>query len=166
MKQLVTNSIAKGYLGAFGVNGTLSDFVVQMSSSLEFGDVQSTIALSKSKLFKKSPKDIAAQIVTQIENSKELNGICSKITVGGNGYINFKFSNEQLASFANTAIRSDKVGAPDSASNKSTVVAIDYSSPNIAKEMHVVSIYIYIYACVCIYVYDEYIYINVCKCMW
>ena len=143
LRQLLSKTVVNGYSAVFGISCNLNDNIVQLSSSLDFGDVQSTVALSKAKILGKPPKEIAMKIVSHIKSSNELNGICNDITVGGNGYINFKFSDDQIASFANAALNNNNIGPSDDTAANSTgeVIAIDYSSPNIAKEMHVVMSY-------------------------
>lgn len=91
-----------------------------------FGDYQANGAMAAAKAMKTNPRELAQNIV----NSLDLAGVAEKIEIAGPGFINIHLDKNWLAK----QLASEKE-ILDSDS-KQTVV-IDYSSPNLAKEMHV-----------------------------
>ena len=137
----------------------------------EFGDFQSNYALANAKMLKMQPKVLATLLQESIlldmnnNNNNNNNSIFSNVTVAGSGYINFTLSNGQLEHFIQDMYNNISGNNNSSSSSSSSVfeegqdrqhIVVDYSSPNIAKEMHVV--------CVCVYV-CVYVYMYVCVCV-
>ncbi|KLO22416.1 arginyl-tRNA synthetase [Marinitoga sp. 1197] len=104
--------------------------VVQKTANENFGDFQTNYAMINAKTLKKSPRSIAQEIVDNIPE----NNIIEKVEIAGPGFINFYIRNEFLTGYL-LKIENEK---PDFSfiKDKGTVV-IDYSSPNIAKPMHI-----------------------------
>ena len=97
----------------------------------EFGDYQANGIMSVAKKLGKNPRDFAQAVV----DSVELNDIAESVDVAGPGFINIRLKLEWLNQFVNEASNDSRVGI-QLVSNPSKVV-IDYSHPNLAKEMHV-----------------------------
>ncbi|CAM3460990.1 arginine--tRNA ligase [Pseudostreptobacillus hongkongensis] len=102
---------------------------LQNSTKKEFGDFQSNFAMSKSKVIGKNPRVIAEELISKFDGKD----IISKIEVAGPGFINIfvtdSILNEETAKLINEKYEYN-------VANDETVI-IDYSSPNIAKRMHV-----------------------------
>ena len=103
---------------------------IQNSTKKEFGDFQTNFAMVSSKLIGKNPREIAN---TLVENFAE-NDIIEKLEIAGPGFINIYLKN----SFLNEEIKKVENEKYDfSFLNTDKTVIIDYSSPNIAKRMHI-----------------------------
>ncbi|BBM56397.1 arginyl-tRNA synthetase [Leptotrichia trevisanii] len=103
---------------------------IQNSTKKEFGDFQTNFAMVSSKLIGKNPREIAN---TLVDNFAE-NDIIEKLEIAGPGFINIYLKN----SFLNEEIKKVENEKYDfSFLNTNKTVIIDYSSPNIAKRMHI-----------------------------
>ena len=103
---------------------------VARSGRPEFGEYQFNGAMALAKTLKQKPRDIAQQILEQVK----LDDVASKLEIAGPGFINIHLRDDWLAEQCNVALDDARVGIP--AQQPQTVV-VDYSSPNLAKEMHV-----------------------------
>jgi arginyl-tRNA synthetase len=116
---------------AFGDEYADTDPILVPASNPKFGDFQANMALSLAKNLGKKPRDIAQQVVDNLDVSD----ICEKPEIAGPGFINLRLQTSYLEAQLN-AIQSDRrLGVPTAKQPKREVV--DFSSPNIAKEMHV-----------------------------
>lgn len=107
------------------------DPILVPASNPKFGDYQSNIALSISKKLGQPPREIAAQL---IQNLNVIN-ICQPPTVAGAGFINLTLKPDYLEAQLNAIQADTRLGIPMAKTPKRVIV--DFSSPNIAKEMHV-----------------------------
>jgi arginyl-tRNA synthetase len=97
----------------------------------EFGHYQCNSPLKLSKLFKQNPREIAQKIVQSIGK----NTLFAKIEIAGPGFINFSFSQEFINLRLQSMLKSSKIGVDEAINRKKIIV--DFSSPNVAKELHV-----------------------------
>jgi arginyl-tRNA synthetase len=98
---------------------------IQLSGKPEFGDYQVNGAMAAAKTLKQKPRDIAEQVVA----AAEVDDLAAKLEVAGPGFINVHLKPE----FLSQAL----AAAPIAAAAEAQRVVVDYSSPNLAKEMHV-----------------------------
>jgi arginyl-tRNA synthetase len=97
----------------------------------ERADAQINGALALAKRIGSNPRDIAQAVV----DSGVLDGVASELEIAGPGFVNVTLSPEFLAAQLGAIAADDRLGVP-SATTPLTVV-VDYSAPNVAKEMHV-----------------------------
>ncbi|MGV4193741.1 arginine--tRNA ligase [Citrobacter freundii] len=103
---------------------------VRQSAKVQFGDYQANGMMSVAKKLGMAPRQLAEQVLTHLD----LNGIASKVEIAGPGFINIFLDPAFLAQHVQQALASDRLGVTQP--TKQTVV-VDYSAPNVAKEMHV-----------------------------
>ncbi|WAT01914.1 arginine--tRNA ligase [Rouxiella chamberiensis] len=103
---------------------------VRQSAKAQFGDYQANGVMSVAKTLKMPPRQLAEKVVELLD----LSGIASKIEIAGPGFINIFLDNGFVAANADAALADPKLGI--SPVEQQTIV-IDYSAPNVAKEMHV-----------------------------
>ncbi len=105
------------------------------ASKPEFGDFQANGALPLAKPLKQSPRQIAAAIVEQLQADAEFTALCFDPQIAGPGFINLTIRPERLAAELASRLGDQRLGVP--AVENAAPVVVDFSSPNIAKEMHV-----------------------------
>jgi arginyl-tRNA synthetase len=115
----------------FGEDFATAAPLVVPASNPRFGDYQANIALSLAKQLKQKPRAIAEQLV----NSLDLSDICEPLEIAGPGFINITIKPAYLAEKINQISKDTRLGV-EKAPEKQRVI-VDFSSPNIAKEMHV-----------------------------
>lgn len=103
---------------------------VRQSAKIQFGDYQANGMMAVAKKLGMAPRQLAEQVLTHLD----LNGIASKVEIAGPGFINIFLDPAFLAQHVQQALASERLGVTQPA--KQTVV-VDYSAPNVAKEMHV-----------------------------
>ncbi|MEJ2406238.1 MAG: arginine--tRNA ligase [Candidatus Thiodiazotropha sp.] len=104
---------------------------VAPSKNAKFGDYQANGAMAAAKAMGSNPRELAQVIC----NKLPLNGIAEKAEVAGPGFINIYLSQTWLATLLSEAIRDPRLAIPRK--SQPDCVVLDYSSPNLAKEMHV-----------------------------
>ncbi len=97
----------------------------------QFGHFQSNVALRLAKEQKRPPREVATDIVARLDVSD----LCEPPEIAGPGFINFRIRSDVLAQAA-TAVLEDPHHGLSRTSHPQRVV-IDYSAPNVAKQMHV-----------------------------
>ncbi len=103
---------------------------VRQSAKVQFGDYQANGVMAIAKKLGMAPRQLAEQVLTHLD----LNGIASKVEIAGPGFINIFLAPEFLAANVSEALKSGRLGV---AKPQPQTIVIDYSAPNVAKEMHV-----------------------------
>ena len=105
--------------------------MIRTSQDSKFGDYQANCAMPLGKRLDKPPREIAQQIV----DSLEIDDLCDVVEIAGPGFINLRLRDDFLIDQLTAAVHDDRLGV-DAATIQRKYV-IDYSSPNVAKPMHV-----------------------------
>ena len=109
------------------------------ASKPEFGDFQANGALPLAKPLKQAPRQIAGAIVEALQVDPAFTALCLEPQIAGPGFINLTIRPECLAAEVSARLGDPRLGVPEVHSDGATdaAVVVDFSSPNIAKEMHV-----------------------------
>ena len=113
---------------AFGEEYAKTDPVIHRSERTDF---QADVAMALAKKIGKSPREVAAAIVDRLD----VKDLCAKVEVAGPGFINLTLAPEFLAREVGLIAADPEAGLTPAAAPETVV--IDYSAPNVAKEMHV-----------------------------
>jgi arginyl-tRNA synthetase len=124
----LTSRVADALRGA-GIDESLA--VVTTAADTRFGDYQTNAAMVAAKGLKKNPREVAAQILAHLK----VEDLCESPTVAGAGFINFKVLDTALSEAVNTVGADEHLGVL--LVEKPKTIIIDFSSPNVAKPMHV-----------------------------
>ncbi|MCI1897274.1 MAG: arginine--tRNA ligase [Enterobacter sp.] len=103
---------------------------VRQSAKVQFGDYQANGVMAVAKKLGMPPRQLAELVLTHLD----LGGIASKTEIAGPGFINIFLEPAFLATHVDAALKSDRLGVTQPPAQ---TIVIDYSAPNVAKEMHV-----------------------------
>ncbi len=116
---------------AFGAEYAEADPLLMPASNPQFGDYQANVAMGLAKKLGQAPRSIAEQIVDKLDVS----AVCVPPTIAGPGFINFLLAPGYLAVQIRSIHQDTRLGVAKALQPQK--IAVDFSSPNIAKEMHV-----------------------------
>ena len=108
-----------------------SPVVLQPTKNAEHGDFQINGVMGAAKKAKQNPRELAQKVAEVLAD----NAVIESAEVAGPGFINLRLRPEFLAQNIQTALNNARFGVAKT--DKPQTVVIDYSSPNLAKEMHV-----------------------------
>ena len=128
LKSQINNVIKDAFVKA-GIEK--SPMSVSEATKPEFGDYQFNGAMALSKKLRKNPREIANNILEQLD----LTGILSRAEIAGPGFINLWLNPEWIAKSCVVAREDSRVGVERK--EAPVKVVVDYSGPNMAKQMHV-----------------------------
>ena len=106
------------------------DAIVKQSAKAQFGDYQANGVMAAAKKMGMPPRQLAEKVIELLD----LDGIAEKTEIAGPGFIKIFLSPDWLTTQLETALADDKLGLTPV---EPMTIAIDYSAPNVAKQMHV-----------------------------
>jgi arginyl-tRNA synthetase len=121
----------KAFAAAFGESAADTDPMLVPASNPQFGDFQCNAAMNLGKKLGKPPRTIASAIIENLD----IADICETPEIAGPGFINLKLKPAYLEAQVRAIAIDSRLGISQTEAPQR--VAIDFSSPNIAKEMHV-----------------------------
>ena len=127
-RDVLAQRVSAALGAAFGPEYVAADPVIRPSS---FADYQSNAALPLAKQLGRPPRDIAADIIRHLD----LAGVAEPPEVSGPGFINLRLLPGWIAGEATSELRDPRLGV--AAASQPHDVVVDYSGPNVAKELHV-----------------------------
>ncbi|MGA1409256.1 MAG: arginine--tRNA ligase [Prochlorotrichaceae cyanobacterium] len=127
---LLTSRFQAALVAAFGESFAQTNPLLSVASNPKFGDYQSNVALGLAKTLQSKPREVAQQIVDQLC----LEDICDPPTLAGPGFINLRLKPRYLADQLLQLQNDRRLGVKTVEPQR---IIVDFSSPNIAKEMHV-----------------------------
>jgi arginyl-tRNA synthetase len=105
--------------------------MIRTAQDTKFGDYQANVAMPLGKRLGKPPREIAAEIISKLD----LDDLCEPPEIAGPGFINLRLKPEWLVERLNQSIDDERLGV--SLADEPLTFVVDYSSPNVAKPMHV-----------------------------
>lgn len=127
LKTIFSNAL----VNAFGQEFAQTDPLVLPASNPKFGDYQCNIALPLAKTLQQQPRAIAEKIVNQAQTQD----FCLPLEIAGPGFINITIQPQYIAQKIKQNQQDERLGVEKV--NHPQKIIVDFSSPNIAKEMHV-----------------------------
>lgn len=114
---------------------TAGDVVDPVVRPSDHADAQVNGALALAKQLGEKPRDLATKIMEQAQNTGVIADVVESFEIAGPGFVNLTFRNDFLASEIAKVSQDAHLGVRQSP--QPVIVTIDYSAPNVAKEMHV-----------------------------
>ena len=127
-RTILTERLEAAVVAAFGAEHAGVDPMVRRS---ERADYQADLAMGLGKALKRAPREVAAAVVAKLD----LHGIGERVEIAGPGFINIILSRDFLERETLALAGDPRLGVPLATSPDKVI--LDYSAPNVAKEMHV-----------------------------
>ena len=129
IKQILSEKVSAAMVAAGLPEGT--NPAISVSNRPQFGDYQANGVMGAAKKLKTNPRELATKVVENLD----LDGIADNIELAGPGFINIHLDKEWLATQLKAVANDNHIGVTQRTEPQTVVV--DYSAPNLAKEMHV-----------------------------
>ena len=127
-QQVLAQRVHHAIVASFGPDFGDADPLIRPSS---FADFQANVALPLGKRLGRPPREVAGELARRLDVSD----VSEPPEVSGPGFINFRLRDDWIAAQASRMLDDPRLGLEPAAEPQTVVV--EYSSPNIAKEMHV-----------------------------
>src|SRR5579863_2528839 len=127
-QQVLAQRVHDAIVASFGPGYGDADPLIRPSS---FADYQANVALPLGKRLRRPPREVAAELAARLAVAD----ICAEPEVSGPGFVNLTLRDDWIAAQASRMLGDRRLGL-EPAEHPQTVV-VEYSSPNVAKEMHV-----------------------------
>src|SRR6201996_8737335 len=127
-QQVLAQRVHDAIVASFGPDFGDADPLIRPSS---FADFQANVALPLGKRLGRPPREVAAELAARLDVAD----MCAEPEVSGPGFINFSLRDDWIAAQATQMLGDPRLGLAPTATPQTVVV--EYSSPNVAKEMHV-----------------------------
>ena len=135
IKQILSEKVLAAMIAAGLPENT--NPAVSISNRANFGEYQANGVMGAAKKLKTNPRELATKVVENLD----LDGIAEKVELAGPGFINIHLCRTWLASQLSIVSKDKHLGVAQRGDNqlndKQQTVVVDYSAPNLAKEMHV-----------------------------
>ncbi|MFB0982244.1 MAG: arginine--tRNA ligase [Alteromonadaceae bacterium] len=134
IKQILSEKVSAAMVLAGLPEGT--NPAVSLSNRPNFGDYQANGVMGAAKKLKTNPRELATKVVEHLD----LDGIADNVELAGPGFINIHLDKKWLAAQIAKTTHDERLGVTQrgmTEEDKSQTVVVDYSAPNLAKEMHV-----------------------------
>jgi arginyl-tRNA synthetase len=127
-QQVLARRVHDAIVASFGPDFSDADPLIRPSS---FADFQANVALPLGKRLGRPPREVAGELAARLD----VTDMCAEPQVSGPGFINFTLRDDWIGAQASLMLNDPRLGLAPVASPQTVVV--EYSSPNVAKEMHV-----------------------------
>ncbi len=127
-RDVLADLVQQALSAAVGTDYAGTDPVIRPSA---FADYQSNVALPLARQLSRPPRELAGQIAGQLD----LAGAIAQAQVSGPGFINLTLRDDWIGGQATATLADPRLGV--SLADPGLKVVVDYSSPNVSKEMHV-----------------------------
>lgn len=135
LQEFLTKVLGSAIVRAFPDFVWAEDVEVVPTANEQFGHYQCNSCLKMAKDLKKNPRDLASQIVSSLYMEEGASDFLEKVEVAGPGFINIVLSNQFLSQQVSNVLLDPFLGVKRPKSPKKVIV--EFSSPNVAKELHV-----------------------------
>lgn len=131
IQNTLSHRLQDALIAAFGESFAEVDPILGVATNPKFGDYQANVALSLAKRVGCSPREVAERVIAHLK----VEDCCEVPTVAGPGFINLTLKPSYLSDWLRRIEADDRLGI--ATTTRPMRVVVDFSSPNIAKEMHV-----------------------------
>ena len=130
-EEILAEWLRQAFQAAFGEVQDWSGIRVQPATDARFGDFQCNDAMQAAKTLRRPPRAVAEAVLAALP----LPPMLTRAEIAGPGFINLTVAPEWLAEQVTVLSAAPRFGIPDAGQGRTVV--IDYSSPNVAKPMHI-----------------------------
>lgn len=130
LREQIEGAVTRALVQVVGPEGVGIDPLVRPADP-KFGDFQSNVALPLAKRLERKPREVAEELAAALDVAE----MCEPVEIAGPGFLNFRLRPSYLAAQLEQVQTDPRLGVP--AAEHPERVVVDYSSPNVAKEMHV-----------------------------